>query len=269
MPHGTPCIFMTTIHSTQLEQACVDYQQYLRAILEPSIAELQADIDANRASLHQVFGANLFVAHAVDYIQAIRRADGKEEGRLEFVRRFDQLFSVQGTRLSNRKFELIDAINNALKHVRLDPQRYRGLAREYGAISFQSLYEENGRVLCILDGYRFDYARVVLRPAYAALTNWEFDDTSDVLEFSRGNLVHDDWSANDALMASDDPADAIDQMIAACNPQCSHCNEGEDDCLCAEYVFHGERGEFEPRFQVEFDFDTIMSRISGAYSANG
>jgi len=246
----------------------MDYWQYLDAILNPAMAELRADTDAKRASLHRVFGANLFVAHAVDYIHAIRKADGIEEGRSDFVRRFDQLFCVDGTRLSNRKFELIDAINNALKHIRLDPKRYRDIEQHYGLISFQSLYEKNGRVVCILDGYRFDYVRVVLHPAYKALASWDFQTTADVLEFARGEFDISDWSADDELMASGDPADAIDQMIVACNPVCIHCNDGEDECVCAEYVFDGDKGQFEHRFRSDFDFDTIMSRISGAYSAN-
>lgn len=64
------------------------------------MAELQADIDAKRASLHRVFGANLFVAHAVDYIRAIRKADGSKESRFDFIRRFDQLFCVEGILLA-------------------------------------------------------------------------------------------------------------------------------------------------------------------------
>lgn len=255
-----------TVLAPPLEQTCADYLQYLHVILEPAMAALQADMDARQVVLHQVFGANLFVAHAVEYIQAIRKADGVNEGRLDFVRRFDQLFCVGGTRLRNRKFELIDAINNALKHIRLEPRRYRDLEKHYGPISFQSLYEDKGRVLCILEGYRFDYARVVLLPAYRALANWDFRNTADVLEFSRGEFEVDDWSADDELMTSDDPTDAIDQMIAAFAPTCIHCDEGEIECVCAEYVFEGEKGQFEPRFCADFNFDRVMSRISGAFS---
>lgn len=249
-----------------LQQACSDYQQYLDSILRPAMAELEADIDSRQAKLHRVLGANLFIAHAVDYIQAIRKTDGIKEGRGDFVHQFDQVFSVEGTRLSNRKFELIDAINNALKHIRLDPKRYQGLEQHYGPISFQSLYEENGRVLCILDGYRFDYARVVLHPAYEALANWNLETAEDVLKFARGNISISTWSTDDELMTSDDPADAIDQMIIACNPTCEHCRETEDACYCAEFIFEGEQGRFEPRFRSDFDFDSVMSKISGGYS---
>lgn len=249
-----------------LEQACTDYRQYLHAILDPAMAELKADINARQVGLHRVFGANLFVAHAVDYILAIRKADGIEESRGDFVRQFDRLFCVEGSRLSNRKFELIDAINNALKHIRLNPKRYRALEQHYGPISFQSLYEENGRILCILDGYRFDYARVVLLPAYEALANWDFETATDVLEFARGNITICHLSVDDELMASDDPADAIDQMIVACNPACEHCGEAEDACYCAEFIYERKQGRFEPRFHTDFDFDTVMSRISGTHS---
>ncbi|MGO4605921.1 hypothetical protein AB4142_06255 [Variovorax sp. 2RAF20] len=254
-----------TSPNPELEQACKDYGRYIRAIFEPAMVRLKANINAGHVELHQVFGANLFVAHAVDYIQAIRNADGIKESRTDLVRKFDQTFSVNGARFSNRKFELIDAINNALKHIRLDPKRYRQLEQQYGPVSFQSLVEEKGRVLCILDGYRFDYARVVLRPAYQALADWDLDAVEDVLEFARGEVASSDWTHEDALMASDDPADAPDQMIAYCNPTCDDCGEGEPDCYCAEFVYEGEQGRFESRFQADFNFDEVMSRISGAY----
>lgn len=249
-----------------LDQACADYRQYLHTILEPAMTELQADVDEQQVRLHRIFGANLYLAHAVDYILAIRETAGIDDPRREFVRRFDQLFCVDGARFSNRKFELIDAINNALKHIRLDLKRYRALEQHYGPISFQSLYEEEGRVLCLLEGYRFDYARVVLLPACRALLNWEFETTEDVLDFARGEFQISDWSADDELMASDDPADAIDQMIVGCNPKCEYCGEHEQDCYCAEYVFEGQKGRFEPLFRADFDIDTVMARISGAYS---
>lgn len=248
-----------------LRQASADFQRYLQTILVPSMQSLLLDANARRLSLHRVFGANLFIAHAVDYVHAMRQAQGIKESRKEFVRRFDELFGVEGTRLSNRKFELIDAVNNAVKHIRLDPARYPELTQRYGSISFQSLFEEDGRVLCLLEGYRFDYVRVVLQPAYAALSGWEFEDEAEVWRFARGELVADVYTHEDALMSSDDPVDAIDQMIVANNPRCFHCDEGEDDCVCAEYVFEGERGEFVPRFRSDFDFHGVMARISGAY----
>lgn len=255
---------MTNPHS-RLQQACADFQRYLQTILAPSMQSLLLDADARRLSLHRVFGANLFIAHAVDYVHAMRQALGIEETRKDFVRQFDALFGVEGTRLSNRKFELIDAINNAVKHIRIDPGRYRELTQRYGSISFQSLFEEDGRVLCLLEGYRFDYVRVVLRPAYTALCGWHFEDQAEIERFARGELIAGAYSYEDELMSSNAPSDAIDQMIVASNPRCFHCDEGEEDCVCAEYVFEGERGEFVPRFRSDFDFHGVMARISGAY----
>lgn len=247
-----------------LNQACEDYRRYLTAILEPAMVHLSAAIDGGPVQLHQVFGANLFLAHAVDYIQAIRKADGINERRSDLIRQFDTIFSVTGGRLRNRKFELIDAINNALKHIRIDPVRYSKLEEYYGKISFQSLVENNGQVLCVLNGYRFDFVRVVLRPAYRALSNWDFENPHEVLEFARGNMEVVEWSDED--LYSDDPSDAIDRMIHYCNPACDDCGEYESTCQCSEYVYDGEQGRFESRFRREFDFDGVMSQISGAYT---
>jgi hypothetical protein len=66
-------------------------------------------------------------------------------------------------------------------------------------------------------------------------------------------------------MLSSDAADAIDQMIVACNPECEDCGEAEDECRCELYVYDGVPGRFQPCFNASFDFDTVMSRISGAY----
>lgn len=106
--------------SSQMANACQDYRQYLQAILKPAMRDLMAMVEEQRATLHHVFGANLFIAHAIDYLHAIRQADGIAETRRGFVTAFDSLFGVDGSRLRDRKFELIDAINNALKHIRLN-----------------------------------------------------------------------------------------------------------------------------------------------------
>ncbi|PZP99180.1 MAG: hypothetical protein DI587_11005 [Variovorax paradoxus] len=213
-----------------------------------------------------MFAANFYLAHAIDYLLRIRSADaGSLQPRGAFVKKFDELFSVPGGRFQNCKFELIDAINNSLKHIELDAHRYTALLERYGAMSFRNLVEEEGLVLCLLSGYRFDYARVVLRPAYRALSGWDLDSSEDILEFARGDFAIDDWKAVDELMASDDPSDAIDQMIAHCNPSCDDCGQQEEACRCAEFVYEGEGGSFHSRFRADFDFDLVMSRISGAY----
>jgi hypothetical protein len=225
-----------------------------------------ADMQRGPMSLHQVFGANVFLAHAVDYLRAIRASDGIKETRIDLVQGFDETFSVEGARIGNRKFELIDAINNSLKHISLDSGRYDHLVRKYGQISFRTLVEEDGLVLCILEGYRFDYVRVVLRPAYKAFAGMGQASIESILDFARGEAVVEDWLADD-LMSSNDPADAIDQMIEHCNPACEDCGERELECKCAQFIYEGTEGEFVPTFHAHIDFDTVMSRISGAYRA--
>lgn len=244
---------------TPLVIACNDYRRYVDAILRPAMESFRRKLDSEPVEMHQVFGANLFLAHAVDYIQAIRVADGICEARIDLVRRFDEYFSVNGARFKNKKFELIDAINNALKHIRLDASRYKHIARAYGDISFNSLVEENGRVLCILDGYRFDYSRVVLRPAIKALVDWQLDSQTSILEFARGNIFLD-TSVSD--LDADDP---IDQMIHYANPNCDDCGQLPDECACETFTYNGEVGSFTSDFRSEFNFDGVMSQISGAY----
>jgi hypothetical protein len=254
----------TTPIAEELERACVDFGEYVHAIVEPAMDRLLADMQRGPVSLHQVFGANVFLAHAVDYLRAIRTADGFKETRTNLVQGFDETFSVEGARIGNRKFELIDAINNSLKHISLDSDRYDHLVKKYGQISFRSLAEEDGQVLCILDGYRFDYARVVLRPAYRAIAGMGHASAESILNFARGDAVVEHWVADD-LMSSSDPADAIDQMIEHCNPACEDCGERELECKCAQFIYNGAEGKFVRTFHAHFDFDTVMSRISGAY----
>ncbi|MDO9013979.1 MAG: hypothetical protein Q7U84_04260, partial [Polynucleobacter sp.] len=99
-----------------LSSACDNYRDYLEKILGPSAESFRQKVSANKVQLHDAFGISLFLAHAVDYIQEIRLAAGTKESRKEFVRGFDSRFGVTGTRIGSRKFELIDAVNNALKH---------------------------------------------------------------------------------------------------------------------------------------------------------
>lgn len=261
---GSLGIVMTTIEP-EVQQACENFSDYVRLILEPAMNNLLISMQTRPLHLHEVFGANLFLAHAVDYVLAIRRAGGRDQGRVTLVQDFDRIYGVGGARIGNRKFELIDAINNSLKHISLDPTRYGGVLDQYGPVTFRSLVEHEGLVLCILEGYRFDYTRVVLRPAFRALSGLDHESVEDVLEFARGESVVLDGSSDDELMSSEYPADAIDQMIAYCNPACEDCDEGEEACRCAQFKYDGTNGEFVPRFRVDFDFDAVMSHISGAY----
>ena len=246
----------------ELALACDDYRRYLRLILEPAMEQLESDAKARRLRLHQVFGANLFLAHPVDYIQKVRNTAGISESRSTLVAAFDKLLSVDGARFGNRKFELIDAVNNALKHIRLEPARYKHLEERYGSISFQCLVEEDGDVLCILDGYRFDYVRVVVRPSWRALKSLALGNVPDFVDLACDTQLS--WTSAERY-SDDDWDDPIERMIEFCNPSCDDCGEQESDCRCSHYVYDGEQGRFESAFRATFNFDEVMSRISGAY----
>lgn len=249
-----------------IKEACDNYKNYLELILKPSASDFLDSLENNSISLHEAFGANLFVAHAVDYIHEIRKATKVNQGRAAFIREFDKLYGVAGSHFSGRKFELIDAINNSLKHVKLDEKRYKDIVNQYGSISFKCLIPDGGRVLCFLDGYRFDYARSILRPAIRALTEWRLDSVDEVLGFAHGdNLVKESIGLPEESYLSYEWEDPIEQMIEYCNPKCADCEESASDCMCATYVFAGEQGSFEPCFNPNFRFDDVMSRISGAY----
>lgn len=247
-------------------EACENYFNYLNGVLRPMKLDLERMIFSGCLKLHHAFSANYFVAHAVDYIHAVRLAGGVVENRSALVRNFDDYFCVSGGRLASQKFQLIDGVNNALKHIELDGSRYKALEKLFGKISFRCLTESRGKVLCVLDGYRFDHAKVVLLPAIEALTDARLKDATDVLDFAMNPSAP---KSEVVVMASEwedwDPSDAIDRMIDYCNPPCRDCSEFEGDCECGEYVFEGEAASFIPRFDPRFNFSEVMSQISSGY----
>lgn len=254
------------VFNLQLSQACEDYQHFVRHILKPATDDLASKVRENAVTLHQAFGANLIAAHSVDYLLAVREAAGISGSRKELVISFDKKFAVAGRYLRNRKMELIDAINNGLKHIRVDLTRYKTIRDQYGQISFQSLHASDGRVLCHLDGYRFDYCRVVLLPALTALSCWGFRKPMDVLDFSRGDFEATPQADLSDLYDPMDPSTAIDAMIELCNSACLNCDQAPEDCQCAEYVFAGEQGKYEPRYSASFDqLEALMGQISPSY----
>lgn len=247
--------------SEMCRSACADYLKYLDTLLVPVFEELKSTSDKRSLKLHQVIGANLCAAHAIDYIIAIRQTLDMKETRGALLPVFDTEYAVAGGRIKGGKMTLVDAVNNAMKHIRIEPKRYKSLIQQYGQISFECLVEHEGRILCLLDGFRFDYVRVVLLPVLEALCAWRFEGEEDVAEFARGGMEDMDFG----VYSGDDDDDPIDALINACNPTCINCDEGEADCRCAEYVFAGEKGEFEARFATSAELDTLLSAVSGAY----
>lgn len=247
--------------SDTCKSACADYLKYLNTLLVPVYEDLRSNSDSRTLKLHQVIGANLCAAHAIDYIIAIRQAIGIKEGRGALLKFFDTEYAVAGTRIQGGKMTLVDAVNNAMKHIRIEPKRYKDLIQQYGQVSFECLVEDGGRILCFLDGFRFDYVRVVLLPVLKALCELHFEDEEEVAEFARGGIKDVACGA----YCGDDDDDPIDALVNACNPTCINCEEGEEDCLCAEYIFAGEAGEFEARFTTSAELDNLFYAVSGAY----
>jgi len=108
--------------------------------------------------------------------------------------------------------------------------------------------------------HRFDFGRVVLRPVLAVVVPLSFDEIEYVAEFAKNGAAD-----VDVLTANDHDEDPIDQMINHCNRSCLDCGEGEDECRCSEFLYAGNQGEFRPEKDEKFDFDAVMTRISGAY----
>ena len=249
-----------------IHHACRDYLYFLRTILRPASQEFEERLFANELKLHHVFQMNVLAAHMIDYLAAIRKATGLNEKRKELVMVFDHTYAVEGALFLNRKFQLVDAVNNALKHIELDPSLVTNKEpiAQYGSIRFHCLREEDGLVLFEGEKYRFDFARVVLRPVLKVATPWEFDEIDDVVDFALGECAYaevvDDYDDD-----YNDDARAIDQMIDYCNPTCLDCGEGGNDCRCSEFIYEGKSGDFRCDWDESFDFDEVMSRISGAY----
>lgn len=116
-----------------------------------------------------------------------------------------------------------------------------GIAVQYGSISFRCLVIDAGRVPCLLNGYRFDYGRVVLLPAFEALASWVVDSPEDVFGFAASQEPVTVIDASSFDLDDDDP---IERMIDMCNPCCIDCGEYESGVRCASYVFDGERAHF-------------------------
>lgn len=232
---------------------------YHDQILSPAAYDFQAAMSGDCLRLHHAFQANMLAAHALDYLLAIRHAAGDKATRTDAIKSFDSLYGVPGARIRNWRFRLVDGVNNALKHIRLDRARNRTLLDEFGIIAFSCLREDDGRVLFDVESYRFDFGRVVLRPVFDVIIPPSFENEEDVLSFAHG-----EWTTLDCFDA-DETDDPIDQMISHCNPECLDCGESEPDCRCSTFLYRDEQGEFHPREDTDFDFDRVMSRISGAY----
>jgi hypothetical protein len=182
--------------------------------------------------------------------------------RGSIIQKLDHGYKVEGGKFTNNKFQLIDAVNNSMKHINLDPGRYKKLIKEYGNMNFKLLVEKSGIVYMKTGRYQFDYGRIVLR-SIGKILNFSYDEHESILSTIDGEDVFS--GAYDPSLDPSDPSTAIDRMTENCNHTCIDCDEGEEKCTCEEYVYGDTSGEFSPDFDSEFDVDSTMFEIGSSW----
>ncbi len=85
--------------TTRLSEACEDFLSYHKGILYPAADEFFSELEQNRLTLHRAFAVNMLAAHAMDYLHAIRTANGEAIGRSELLKQFDELYEEDGAAL--------------------------------------------------------------------------------------------------------------------------------------------------------------------------
>lgn len=235
---------------------------YLNNVLIPASEEFFTLLSENNLELHHVFSFNAIVAHSIDYM-VFTAAKKAKITRGKFIIGFDELYEVDGAKHINNKFTLLDAVNNSFKHVELDVSKnknYKKLVDTYGDLSFHSLKSERGKVFFEMPSYRFDYSRVVLRPI-AKIFNCRLKNTNDIDDFINGRICGS--SGYGQFKYNYEPHDAIDRMIDYHNAECMDCGEHEDSCDCPDFIYGNKNGYFNRNADSNFDFEDVMSNISG------
>ena len=232
---------------------------YINDVILPASVDFFEKLEGNSLRLHHVFSFNAILAHATDYIVYIVNKKNSIK-RIDFLKGFDERYSVDGCCFINNKFELLDAVNNSFKHVELKKERYPELIKRYGDLSFHCLKEDSGKVFFRTSEYQFDYSRVVLRPI-AKIFDCGLKDNNDIDDFINGRIFGSCGYGH--FLYDYEPYDSIDRMIDYCNAQCMDCGEYADDCDCHNYEYNKEKGKYNPDLDPNFDFDDVMSNISG------
>ena len=118
--------------SNNLEKCLRDYFDYHCSILLPALDELENKIEDNKLKLHQAIGFNMILSHALDYFLAIQNSRFEDQiYRKSLMKHLDNGYSIEGGKFTNGKFQLIDAVNNSIKHINLDNNRYKKIIKEY------------------------------------------------------------------------------------------------------------------------------------------
>lgn len=235
------------------------FLSYKNDVLIPASQEFFDFLDENKLKLHHAFSFNAILAHAIDYMVFIAQKHSNIS-RKNFIRSFDEKYAVDGCIHINNKFSLLDAVNNSFKHVELNKTRYQHLIDIYGDLSFHCLNQKQGKIFFEMPSHKFDYSRVVLRPV-AAIFNCDLHNTNDVDDFINGRICGS--TGYGRFSYSYEPHEAIDRMIDACNAECMDCGEDGNNCDCQQFVYANHRGEYSPNLDPNFQFEDVMSEISG------
>ena len=245
--------------SANLEKSLEDYSFYHHNILVPALDAVQSKVSSDTLKLHEAIGYNMQVAQSIDYLLAIEKARGTDVTRKGLIMLLDDYYGTSGGIFSNGKFQLVDAANNAIKHVNLDPKRYKQVVSEYGPMDFKLLEEKDGKIFFKTKNYKFDYGRVVLRNI-AKVMNFSYDEPDVILGFLDCEQCYE---CGDEY--PDEPEFAIDRMIDYCNPVCLDCGEGERECACSEFVYGNKNGEFNADFAPGELIDSVMEQIGSSW----
>ncbi|WP_394123562.1 hypothetical protein [Psychrobacter nivimaris] len=242
---------------------------YINDVLIPASEEFFALLNQNQVLLHHAFSFNTILSHAIDYMVFIAKKVNKLSGnssvikRKDFISKFDEKYHVDGCSHINNKFKLLDAVNNSFKHVELEQKRYADLIKMYGDLNFHNLSAEDGKVFFKSQLYSFDYCRVVMRPI-AKIFDCNIKTHNDVDDFINGR-IHGSFGYGNFLYEYE-PYDAIDRIIDFCDSEyieCIDCGEIGDRCDCVSYIYDQKSGERSPNIDPNFDFNDVMSNISG------
>jgi len=247
----------------ELPKCCVELRKYLRKVVHPAGEEFMGKLDRDDLSLHDVVKYSGIVAATTDYMIAVLSAAGHDMPNAKVISGFDKRHSVGGAKYLNHKFRLAYLASVALRHTNADRQKDSHVV--YGGITIRSMVERGGKVYFRSKrGHYIDFCRIVLRPLFEIFEQIDLGTCQDAYDFVLGEYTVE--MRFDPYLDDDDPATAIDRMIEHCHPACLDCGEDSDECECEHFRYPEGAGECRIEDDEDFDFDLVMSQISGAYT---
>lgn len=247
------------------EHTNTDYLiSYIQKVLLPASIEFNTLTQLNQVKLHHAFSFTTILTHAIDYMVFIDR-ELNNRSRSELIEKFDEIYSVKGAKYLNQKFKLLDAVNNAFKHVELDQKMKKNISSidQYGLITFNSLQMHDSKIYFVQQGYKFDYCRIILKPI-SAIFDCDIKTNNDVMEFLN---IEKQKTINIEKHACYDneyyePWNAIDRMIEYCDPKCLDCGEFQSQCDCENFLYDKKKVAPNVAIDETFDFEKTIAQIS-------